>query len=112
MDTSITDSNTSFFIPSIKKLALNLPYIFILETNHCGKTCHKEFNRRTENQNVLCCQRVVASFANKIQSEYYVRNISVSIEGIELDHLGTTTQKESAATPQAHTRNDVFLFFF
>ena len=42
--------------------------------------------RRELFQDVLCrhgyAERLVASFANQIQSEYYGGNISVSIEGI------------------------------
>ena len=37
-------------------------------------------------------ERVVASFANKIQSEYYGGNRSVSIEGIALENFSAVTQ--------------------
>ena len=49
------------------------------------------FKRRELFQDVLCCrdyaERVVAKFTNQIQSEYYGGNISVSIEGIALEHF-------------------------
>ena len=44
------------------------------------------FKQRGLFQDILCrrdyAERVVASFANQIKSEYYSVNISVSIEGI------------------------------
>ena len=55
----------------------------ILGTNHCGELRRTAFKRRELFQDVLCrrdyAERVVESFANKIQSEYYGGNISVSI---------------------------------
>ena len=49
------------------------------------------FKQRELSQYVLCrrdyAERVVASFAKNIQSEYYGENISVSIEGIALEHF-------------------------
>ena len=46
------------------------------------------FKRRELFKDVLCLRgyddRVVASFSNQIQSEYYGGNRSVSIEGISL----------------------------
>ena len=56
-------------------LAFCLPYVRILGTNHCGKIRRTAFKQRELFQDVLCCrdyaERVVASFANKIQPEYY-----------------------------------------
>ena len=47
-------------------------------------------------QDLLCRQdyaeRLVTSFANQIQSEYYVANISVYIEGIVLKHFSYPQQ--------------------
>ena len=58
----------------------------ILGTNHCGEMWCIAFKQRELFQAVLCrrdyAERVVASFDNQIQSEYYGGNISVSIEGI------------------------------
>ena len=49
-------------------------------------------------EDVLCrrdyAERLVASFAKKIQSEYYGGNISVSIEGIVLEQLSALPQTE------------------
>ena len=41
-------------------------------------------------------EHVVASFAQKIQSEYYGANIYVSIEGIDLEHFSATDQETSS----------------
>ena len=47
-------------------------------------------------QDMLCfidySERVVASSAHQIQSEYYGNNRYVSIEGIALYHFSATTQ--------------------
>ena len=49
------------------------------------------FKLRESFQDVLCCrdyaERVVASFANQIQSKYYGGNRSVYIEVIALEHF-------------------------
>ena len=88
METKIPDFNTSFYIPDIQKLAFHLPHVRILGTNHCGKMRHTAFKRRELFQYILCrrdyAERVVASFDNKIQSEYYGGNRSVTTEGIAL----------------------------
>ena len=93
METKISDSRTSFYIPAIPKLAFHLPHVRILGTNHCGEMQHTAFKRRELFQDVLCsydyADRVVARFSNQIQSEYYGGNISVSIEGIALEHFIT-----------------------
>ena len=52
---------------------------------------HTAFKRRELFQDVLCRryydERVVASFANQIKSEYYGVNRYVSIEVIALEHF-------------------------
>ena len=57
---------------------------------------HTAFKQRETFQDVLCCrdyaERLVASFSRQIQSEYYGRNVSVSIEGIALEHFSTFTK--------------------
>ena len=72
-----------FFIPEIQKLAFHIPKVQILGTNHYGESCRTALKRHEQFQHVICCrdyaERVVASFANQIQSEYYGGNISVSI---------------------------------
>ena len=73
METTISDFYTSFYIPAIQKLAFRLPYVRILGTNHCGEMQRTSLKRRELFQDVLCrrdyTERVVARFANQIQSE-------------------------------------------
>ena len=49
------------------------------------------FKQRELFQDILCrrdyAERVVASFTHQIQSEHFGVNISVYIEGIELEHF-------------------------
>ena len=70
-ETEIYDFHTSFYIPSIQKLALHLPHVRILGTNHCGAMRCTAFKRRELFQDVLCsrdyAERVVTSFDNQIQ---------------------------------------------
>ena len=72
METTISNFHSSFYIPEIQKLAFHIPHVKILGTNHCGDSLQNEFKRRESFQDVLCrrdyAERVVASFANKIQS--------------------------------------------
>ena len=72
METTISDSHTSFYIPSIQNLAFNIPYVLILGTNNCGEMQRTAFKRRELFQDVLCCcdyaERLVARFAHQIQS--------------------------------------------
>ena len=60
-------------------------------TPHCGDSRRTSIKRRKSFQDVLCRrnydERLVASFTYQIQSELYSRNVSVSIEGIALEHL-------------------------
>ena len=73
METTISYFHTSFYLPAIQKLAFHLPYVRILGKNHCGEMRRTAFKRRELFQDVLCrrdyAERVVASFANQIQSE-------------------------------------------
>ena len=73
IETKISEFHTSFYIPSIQKLAFHLPHVRILGTNHRGEMQRKAFKRRDLFQYVLClreyAERVVSSFADKIQSE-------------------------------------------
>ena len=72
METTISDFHTSFYIPAIHKLYFHLPHVRILGTNHCGELRSTAFKGRELFQDVLCrrdyAERVVASFANQIQS--------------------------------------------
>ena len=71
-ETTISDFRTSFYIPSIPKLAFHLPHVRIIGTNHCGEMRCTAIKRRELFQYVLCrrdyADRVVASFSNQIQS--------------------------------------------
>ena len=90
-ETKISDFHTSFYIPAIQKLAFHLPHVRILDTNQWSEMRRKAFKQRALFQDVLYrrdyAEIVVTSFANKIQSEYYGVNISVSIEGVSLEHF-------------------------
>ena len=104
METTISDFHTSFCIPAIQKLPFHLPYVRILGTNHCGELRCTSFKQRKIFQDVLCrrdyTDRVVAIFANQIQSEYYSGNRSVSIEGISLEHFSAAPQADiNSSTP-------------
>ena len=54
-------------------MAFYLPHVRILGTNHCDEMRRTAFKRRESFQDVLYrrdyAERVVASFANQIQSE-------------------------------------------
>ena len=95
MEKFINEYHTSFYIPTIKKLAFNLPYIHTLGTHHCENTRREAFKCCREFQYVLCrhnySERVVANFAYQIQSEWYGGNIYISIEGIAMEHFSAPT---------------------
>ena len=73
METTISEFNTSFYIPSIQNTAFHLPHVRILGTNHCGAMQRTSFKRRELFQDFLCrrdySERVVANFYHQIQSE-------------------------------------------
>ena len=83
METTFSDFHTSFYKPDIQKLAFHLPNVRILGTNYYGEMGRAAFIQREFFQYVLCCrdyaERVVAKFANQIQSEYYGGYIFVYI---------------------------------
>ena len=105
-----------FYIPAIHKLAFHLPHVRILGTNHCGELRRTAFKRRELFQDVLCrrdhAERVVASFANQIQSEYYGGNRSVSIEGIALEHFSAAPQADINSSTLLCPRHAVFHSFY
>ena len=96
METTISDFHTSFYIPDIPKLASHIPHVRILSTNYCGEMQSTAFKRHELFHDFPCrrdyAERVVASFSNQIQSEYYGGNRSVSIEGIALENFSTAPQ--------------------
>ena len=55
-------------------------------------------------------EHIVASFANQIQSEYYGGNISVSIEGIALEHFNTIDTYTVKLSHPYPTRHSVFQY--
>ena len=97
MDTIISDLHTSFYITAIQKLAIHTPHVRILSTNNCVEMRRRSFKRSELFKDVLCrrdyAERIVASFANKIQPEYYGGNRSMSIEGISLEHFSALSKK-------------------
>ena len=115
METTISGFHTSFYIPAIQKLAFHLPHVRILGTNHCGEMRRTAFKRRELFKDVLCRRDydeiVVASFANQIQSEYYGGNISVSIDGISLEHFSAAPQVYINSSTLSHPRHAVFHSF-
>ena len=56
-------------------------------------------------------ERVVASFSNQIQSEYYGGNISVSIEVIAFEHFSALTQTEINSLTKPCPRHAVYHSF-
>ena len=80
----------------IQKLAFHLPHVRIIGNHYCGNK-HRGFLKYLRSfQYVLCCcyyaERVLASFAHQIKSEYYGGNISMFIEDIVLDGFNASTQ--------------------
>ena len=77
-------------------MAFQIPHIQILGMNHCGDSRQTVFKHCESFQDVFCrrdyAERLVASFPQQIQSEYYGGNRSVSIEGIELEHVSSLPQ--------------------
>ena len=64
---------------------------------------------------MLCCcdyaEKIVASFHHKTQSEYYGVKISVSIEGISLEHFSALPQTEIKPSTKSRPRHSVFKYF-
>ena len=56
-------------------------------------------------------ERVVASFANQIQSKYYGGNISVYIEVIALEYFSAVPKTDINSTKQSRQRHAVFHSF-
>ena len=102
-------------MPAFQKLAFHLSHVRILGTNHCGEMRRTAFKQHELFQDVLFCrdysERVVASFANKIHSEYYGGNISVSIEGIALEIFSALPKADISSTTESHQRHSVFRSF-
>ena len=56
-------------------------------------------------------ERVLESFANQIQSEYYGGNRSVSIEGIALEHFSAAPQTDINSSTLSRPRHALFHSF-
>ena len=116
METTISDFHTSFYIPSIQKLAVHLPHVRTLGTNQCGEIRRTAFKRCELFQDVLCrcyyAKRLVASFANQIQSECYGGNIYVYIEGIALENFSALPQADINSSTILRQRHAVFHSFY
>ena len=93
----------------------HIPHVQILSSNHCGESRQTAFKCRESFQDVICCRRyaekVVASLAHLIQSEYYGGNISISIEGITLEHSSALTQTEINSSTKPCPHHALFHFF-
>ena len=115
-ETTISEFNTRYYIPAIPKLAFHLQHVRILGTNHCGELRRTAFKRRELFQDVLCrhdyAERVLASFANQVQSEYYGGNRYVSIEGIALEQFSAVPQKNINSTTPSRQCHAVFHYFY
>ena len=115
METTVSDFHSSFYTQAIQKLAFNLPHVCILGTNHCGEIRCTAFKQHELFQDVLClrdyAERVVSSFGNQIQSEYYGGNISVSIEVIALEHVSAAPQADIMSYTLLRQRHAVFHSF-
>ena len=87
----------------------------ILGINHCGEMRCTAFTRRELSQDVLCrrdyAERLIASFSNQIQSEYYGGNISVSIEVIALEHSSALPSADINSTTLSHQSHAAFQYF-
>ena len=74
------------------------------------------FKRREIFQYVLCrhdyAERVVAIFANQIQSEYYGVHRYVSIEGILLEHFSAAPQADKNSSTPSRPQHAVFHSFY
>ena len=96
-------------------MAFHLPHVRILGTNHCGELRRTAFKQSELFQDVLCrrdyAERVLASFANQIQSEYYGGNRYVSIEGIALENFSAAPQVDINSSSFPRPRHVVFHYF-
>ena len=95
-ETTIYNFHTSFYIPTIQKLAFHIPHIKILGTNHRGNSHKTAFKCRGSFQDVLYrhdyAERLVAIFPKK-----YNHNIMMEIY---LCILRVLHRKKFSALPQ------------
>ena len=95
-------------------MEFHIPHVQILGTNHCGYSHQNVFKGRESFQDVLCRRdyddRVVASFAHQIKSEYYDVNRSVYIKGIPLEHFIALPQTEINSSKKSYPCHAVLHF--
>ena len=115
METTISDFQTSFYIPATQILAFHLPHMRTIHKNNWGEMRHTAFKRRELFQDVLClrdyAERLVARFADTIQPENYGGNRSVSIEGIVLECLSELLKSDINSITPSHQRHAEFHSF-
>ena len=115
LETSITELREKFYISAIQKLAFHLPHVRILGTHQRGKKGRKAFKHRGNLHYDLCkrdyAERVVSSFANQIQSEYYCGNMSVSIEVISLEHFSDAHHSSPLLASYHVSHQALFCYF-
>ena len=87
----------------------------ILGTNYCGEMHQTDFKCCELFQDLICrcdyAERVVEKLVHQIQSENYVGNRSVSIEGIALEHFSALPQTDINSTPPSHQQHEEFHSF-
>ena len=83
--------------------------------NHCGELRRTAFKRREIFQDLLCrrdyAERVVSSFANQIQPEYFGGNRSVYIEGIALKDFSAAPHTDINSSTLSRPWHAVFHSF-
>ena len=96
-------------------MSFRLPHVRILGTNHCAELRLTAFKRPELFQYFLYridyAERLVASFAHQIQSEYYGGNISVSIKVIALESFSAFPTADINSTTQSRQHHAVFHSF-
>ena len=131
-NTSITKFHEEFYKPTIEKLAYHLAHVKILGTYHIGLTRREALLRRQDKKDIKTrrdfADRLVAAFAAEIQSEHFGGNQSLSMEGIAMEYVETSTElnglnnvkgefhsflsddsDQDAATTAAHTEKFISL---
>ena len=102
LETLISYFHDKYYTPGIQKLAFHLPHMRILGTHHLVKERHEEFKSRRKKFDVFFRsdhgERIVSLFDHQIKYEYYVGNMSVSIEGVSLERFSASNQASSSFT--------------
>ena len=96
-------------------MEFHLPHVRILGKNHCDEMRRTAFKKRKLFQGVLCrrdyAEGAFSRFSHQIQLAYYGGNISLSIEGIALEHFSELPQTNINSTIPSRKRHDVFHYF-